>query len=59
MPHRICCSECQYEGRLLQGVSRIAWFDYYRCERCGHVWTHEKDKPDSTSKDAARESKAS
>ena len=42
------CHKCQHEGRLLDGVSRISWFDYFRCDGCGHVWIDKKSKTDSS-----------
>ena len=44
MPHRLC-SVCQIEGRLLERSSQDALVEYYRCDRCGRVWAHEKAKP--------------
>jgi len=44
MPHRLC-SECQKPGRLLVDASQYAAVDYYRCDICGHVWSHQKSDP--------------
>ena len=41
------CHKCRHEGRLLQGVSQVSWFNYHRCDRCGHVWISEKLKSNS------------
>ena len=46
MAHRLC-PNCQIQGRLLEGPSQDAFVEYYRCDECGHVWTHQKDHPQS------------
>jgi len=46
MPHRLCAI-CQVQGRFLEDISRHALVEYYRCDECGHVWTHEKANPNS------------
>jgi len=28
----------------------MARVEYYRCDRCGHVWTHEKENPNAPAK---------
>ncbi len=34
------CDVCNArEARLLHAVSLYCQVDYYRCDRCGHVWT--------------------
>ena len=33
------------------GASKEASVGYYRCDNCGHVWTHEKDNPDAPPED--------
>ncbi len=45
MPHRICL-HCQHQGRLLENASQHAYVEYYRCDTCGHVWSHDKKNPD-------------
>jgi hypothetical protein len=30
---------------MLQYPSEFAQVNYYRCDRCGHVWTTSKDDP--------------
>jgi len=49
MPHRLC-PLCQQSGRLLD-VARSNPFgssvDYYRCDPCGHVWTHSRSDPNA------------
>jgi uncharacterized Zn finger protein len=50
MPHRIC-AKCRFVGRLLEETSKEASVEYYRCDNCGHVWTHEKDNPDAPPED--------
>jgi hypothetical protein len=37
---------------LLEAISRKAGVDYYRCEKCGNVWIHKKDNPDTAPEDA-------
>ena len=49
MPHRLC-SICQVQGRLLEHTSQDALVEYYRCDECGHIWTHEKANPNSPPK---------
>jgi len=44
--HRVC-PQCQRQGRLLEAASTYAYVEYFRCDHCGHVWTHDKDRPDS------------
>jgi rubredoxin len=46
MPHRLC-PICPVQGRLLEHTSKDAMVEYYRCDKCGHVWTHEKGDPNS------------
>jgi len=46
MPHRLC-PKCCHTGRLLEVTSKDAAVDYYRCDDCGHVWTHQKGEADS------------
>jgi len=43
------CPHCrQLDGRLLQaGFNDVASVHYYRCDRCGHVWTIPKNQPDA------------
>jgi len=43
-PH---CAHCGGPARLLTDLSRQAFVNYYRCDGCGHVWTNEKNKPNS------------
>ena len=34
------CAECQSLAiRWLDGPSKDAYVNYYRCDKCGHVWT--------------------
>lgn len=41
------CPECHTETpRVLDGASRDAYVWYYRCEKCGHVWSIAKSNPD-------------
>ena len=46
MPHRLC-PICQAQGRLLENVSQDALVEYYRCDKCSHIWTHDKTNPNS------------
>jgi uncharacterized Zn finger protein len=33
------CPSCSVkEGRWLEGSSKDAYVDYFRCDACGHVW---------------------
>lgn len=41
MPARMC-PECAIPAQYLSASSDSAAVDYYRCERCGHVWTVDK-----------------
>jgi hypothetical protein len=50
MPYRLC-PQCQKPGRLLESSSSIANVLYFRCDDCGHVWTHDKDNPNAPPKD--------
>jgi hypothetical protein len=36
------CPKCLQPGRHLAATSANATVDYYRCDRCGHVWTIDK-----------------
>ena len=41
---------CQQPGRLLDVTGGDLFgsvVDYYRCDPCGHVWTHRKDDPNA------------
>ena len=46
MPNR-SCAVCHVEGRLLDATSKDAVVDYFRCDRCGRIWTHQKGDPTS------------
>lgn len=37
MQQRVC-PKCTHHGRHLAASSQNARVDYYRCDRCGHVW---------------------
>jgi rubredoxin len=59
MPYRIC-PKCQRKGDFLEGASKDAHIDYYRCSLCGYVWAHQKGNVDTPPKDVAvRRPKAS
>ena len=54
-PQQASCPQClKNTATKLRGISRDAYVDYYRCDRCGHVWTTEKgsDRPVSDITDA-------
>jgi len=38
------CPACpsSKQPTFLIAVSKDSWVDYYRCPRCGHVWSTEK-----------------
>jgi hypothetical protein len=41
------CPACDgASGRLLPFPSELSCADYYRCSKCGHVWTVNKERPD-------------
>jgi uncharacterized Zn finger protein len=42
MQHSVC-PKCTHHGRHLAASSQNALVDYYRCDRCGHVWTIDKN----------------
>jgi hypothetical protein len=44
------CPICPKDGRLLQSSTENSSVTYYRCDYCGHVWSHEKRDPDSPAK---------
>ena len=46
MPHRLC-PLCHQPGRLLESASDGARVEYYRCDACYHVWSHDQSDPDS------------
>jgi hypothetical protein len=40
---RAICMQCGSSlARHLEGASRHATVDYFRCEQCGHVWAVDK-----------------
>ena len=39
------CPKCTNPGRLLEHSSTDADVYYYRCDACGHVWSHTKANP--------------
>ena len=50
------CPHCQTPtAKHLEASSKDAWVNYYRCERCGHVWTVPKDAPFAPPKSVTRE----
>ena len=46
MPERLC-PKCNQSARLLTDVSAYAHVNYFRCDRCGHVWSQGKDDPNA------------
>jgi hypothetical protein len=47
MPPRVCPRCHHTPGRLLECTSHMSYVYYYRCDECRHVWTHQKDDPNS------------
>ncbi len=46
MPNRPC-PKCEADtSRLLESASTDASVNFYRCDRCGHVWNASKYDPD-------------
>ena len=37
--------KCNEPGRLLVDASTQAYVYYFRCDKCGHVWTRQKHDP--------------
>jgi hypothetical protein len=46
MPQR-ACPVCRVQGRLLEDTSKEALVEYYRCDKCGRIWTDRKADPNS------------
>jgi hypothetical protein len=44
MPHRLC-PVCKRTGRLLPVVAKSSYVQYYRCDACGEMWSHDPRKP--------------
>ena len=38
---RAVCTNCRTTGRLVEGPTHLP-VEFYACDKCGHVWTHEK-----------------
>ena len=49
MPARLCPT-CHHPGRLLAHSSSGAVVEYWRCDACGAVWSHDKRVTDSPAK---------
>jgi transposase-like protein len=45
------CPRCTSQGRLLVESSKDAVVDYFRCDRCGHVWNRDKKNPNAPTRD--------
>ena len=46
------CPKCQSDNpRFLAGASHEAMVSFYRCDKCGHVWTVSKQDPDGPIRD--------
>jgi uncharacterized Zn finger protein len=45
------CPRCASQGRLLVESSKDAVVDYFRCDRCGHVWNRDKKNPNAPTRD--------
>ena len=39
------CPRCPNKGRFLVETSKDAAVNYFRCDRCGHVWSRDKQNP--------------
>ena len=37
------CTQCHRDGRKVEHVSALSVVDYYRCPRCGTIWTVPKE----------------
>jgi hypothetical protein len=48
---RAVCTNCRRTGRLLEGPTHLP-VEFYACDKCGHVWTQEKNDR-HTNKDIA------
>jgi transposase-like protein len=51
MNNRTQCPRCQLAGSHLAASSEGARVDYFRCDRCGHVWTVDKNDPKAKPRD--------
>ena len=49
--HANVCPRCGGKAIYLAESSKNATVDYHRCERCGHVWSRDKDNPKSPARD--------
>jgi len=49
--HPSLCPKCLQQGRHLSASSENARVDYYRCDKCGHVWAIGKDRSNAPRKD--------
>ncbi|HEY1305928.1 MAG TPA: hypothetical protein VGF24_20380 [Vicinamibacterales bacterium] len=45
------CPRCFHDGRFLAATSEQARVDYYRCDRCGHVWCYDPKRPEGAVRD--------
>jgi len=54
---QLLCPVCRIEGTLLEHSSQDAVVDYFRCSRCGRIWTHRKGDPNSLAKDVTEPAK--
>jgi hypothetical protein len=50
MSHRHC-PKCAYQGRLLKLAVVSLRVEYFRCDDCGHVWTHRKGDSEAPPED--------
>ena len=50
MPIRPCPDCYTPAARILENASQQAFVWYYRCERCGHVWTESKNDAEGPQK---------
>jgi uncharacterized Zn finger protein len=45
------CPRCPNMGRFLVETSKDTAVDYFRCDRCGHVWSRDKLNPHAPPRD--------
>jgi len=55
MPENVC-PRCSGKGCHLVESSKNAAVDYHRCERCGHVWSRDKNNPKLPARDVTMRS---
>jgi hypothetical protein len=50
---RAVCTNCRRPGRLLEGPTNLP-IEFYACDRCGHVWTQDKNDRHTAKKKIAQ-----